>query len=44
LEPFIAAQWMVQGVFKPEIPALSHLMLLVGTRFRLGEAPAGGGG
>jgi hypothetical protein len=43
VEPFLSAQWIVQGVFKPEIPALTHLLLLLGARIRLESLPVGGG-
>jgi hypothetical protein len=43
VEPFLSFQWAAQGVFKPEVPALTHFLVLAGARFRLGS-PQGAGG
>ena len=43
VEPFVSVQWAVQGLFLDEVPALPHLLMLVGARIPLGRAkPAGG--
>lgn len=42
VEPFVSLQWAAQGVFKPEVPALTHFFVLVGARFRLGSSESPG--
>ena len=43
IEPFVAVQWIAQGLFLDEIPALPHLLVLVGARIPMERVnPAGG--
>jgi hypothetical protein len=43
VQPFVSARWALQGLFLPEIPAVSHLFLLGGVRLDASADPEGGG-
>ena len=44
VSPFVSLRWAVQGLFLPEVPAMTHLFLLGGVRVERGKGTPGEGG
>jgi hypothetical protein len=41
--PFVSVKWALQALFKDEVPAMTHFLILVGSRISLGRVHPKGG-